>query len=131
MGNSKYFLGGVIAALGMAWIATAQAGVVTFTDWGGHGAPSSWTAVNGVEGPIPSGAAVALFNRDDATDGANSDPNGGRRIDDVEANGSKPDFIFGLEVPEVPTWVMMGLGFVGLGFAAFRSPRKREISPFS
>jgi len=121
MGKFKYLLGGAIAVLGMA---TAQARVVTFSN--GNVDATPWTSVDGAADPNPSGAAMASFTYNDAIDSANGA--GGRR-DEIEANGSPS--VFGLELPEDSTWAMMGLGFAALGFAAFRSPRKREISTFS
>jgi hypothetical protein len=120
MGKFKYLL--AIAVLGMASFATAQARVVTFSD--GNVDATPWTSVDA--DPNPSDAAMASFTYSDAIDSANGA--GGRR-DEIEENGSSS--VFGLELPEVSTWAMMGLGFAALGFAAFRSPRKREISTFS
>jgi hypothetical protein len=37
---------------------------------------------------------------------------------------------FSVGAPEASTWLMMVLGFAGLGYAGFRRPRKRSVSAF-
>jgi hypothetical protein len=48
-------------------------------------------------------------------------------IDYIEANGSPSDLVFSV-VPEPSTWVMMALGFAGLGFAGYRSRKAVSIT---
>ncbi|HKN27260.1 MAG TPA: hypothetical protein VJY34_05005 [Roseiarcus sp.] len=131
MGNFKYLLGGAIAALGFASVAAAQAQVVSITVSDGHSTSSPWTGESGVEDASPSGAGAALFSYSEPLDRVNNDPNLVSAHRGSEANGSPSSAIFGLELPETPTWAMFALGIAGLGFAAFRSPRKRDVSLFS
>ena len=50
-------------------------------------------------------------------------------LDYVEGNGSPSDLILSTTaVPEPATWAMMLTGFAGLGFAAFRRPRKTSVA---
>ncbi len=129
MGNLKYLLGAAIATLGIISIAAARAEVVTVTAWGGHGHFSPETGANRAEDPSPGGGAVASFTYSGPIASANR--GGGHNIDGADANRLPTERVFGVELPEVSTWVMIGLGFAGLGFAAFRSPRKRRADLFS
>jgi hypothetical protein len=107
MGNLKAFLGGAIATVGVVSIAPAYAEVVTVSAGSGHGhflsrsysVPVEW--VNG--GSKAAGAYDARA---------------------ADANPPPSDRIFGVELPELPTWAMVGLGFAALGFAASRSRRR-------
>jgi hypothetical protein len=49
-------------------------------------------------------------------------------VDYIEANGAPSDLTFSVAVPEPSTWAMMLTGFVFLGFAAFRRPRKTSVA---
>jgi hypothetical protein len=109
MGNLRGLLGGAIATIGLVSIAPAFAAVITVPAGSGPGHFAPWTYNVPVEW-------------------VSSDPNASDAygLHDPDANRLQSDRIFGVAVPEVPTWVMLGLGFAGLGFAAFRSPRPRR-----
>lgn len=111
MGTLRGVLGAVIATIGILSVAPAYAEVVTVTFGSGHVHFAPWTYNVPIEW-VNSGPSAA----------------GAYEVNAAEASASRPqpDRIFGVELPEVPTWVMLGLGFAGLGFAAFRSPRKRR-----
>lgn len=109
MGTLKGVLSGAIATIGILCVAPAYAEVVTVTFGSVHGHFAPWTYNVPIEW-------------------VNSEPNvaGAGEVHTAEANPPPSDHIFGVELPEVPTWLMLALGFAGLGFAAFRSPRKRR-----
>ena len=109
MGNLKGILSGAIATIGILSSAPAYAEVVTVTSGSGHGHLVPWTYNIPIDW---------VKNEPDAA--------GVYKIHATEANPPRSDHILGVELPEIPTWVMLGLGFAGLGFAAFRSPRKRR-----
>jgi hypothetical protein len=126
MGNLKHLLGGAIATVGLVSIAAAHAEVVTVMARAGHDHFSIGTSVDRAKDPNPGGVAPASFARNGPIEWVKNDPNraGAHGIDGDETNRPPSDRILGVELPEVPTWVMIALGFAGLGFAAFRSPRK-------
>jgi hypothetical protein len=105
MGNLKALLGGAIATVGIVSIAPASAEVVTVPAGSGHVLSRSYSVpVEWVNG------------RSKAAGGYGARP--------ADTNRPTSDRIFGVELPEVPTWAMVGLGFAALGFAASRSRRR-------
>ncbi len=128
MGKFKSLFGGAIAALGIAWIAAAEAEVVAVPIPGGQG----YHSLIGVEAPSPSMAAGVTFAFNDPIPSANRNPNSAAAPDISNVDANRPaNMLFGIELPQVSTWMMIALGFVGLGFAAFHSPRKRQADLFS
>ncbi len=104
MGNLKGLLGAACATMAVVSIAPAYAEVVTVPAGSGHGhflsrsysVPVKW---------VNSGSKAADAHA-------------------ADVNRPPSDRIFGVELPEVPTWAMVGLGFAALGFAASRSRRR-------
>jgi hypothetical protein len=111
MGYLKGFLGGVIATIGIVSLAPAYAEVVTVPAGSGHGHFLSRSYSVPVEWVNSGSKAAGAYDA---------------RV--ADANLPPSGRIFGVELPEVPTWAMVGLGFAALGFAASRSRRRpRDI----
>ena len=75
----------------------------------------NWTP--GTFGGVPSGSYASSFSLSFTQNGGTGTAISDSGTFSVPPSGSTP-------IPELSTWAMMGLGFAGLGFAGFRSPRK-------
>jgi hypothetical protein len=54
---------------------------------------------------------------------------GGAQLSDLNAQGLfTAQNLYTSSIPEASTWAMMGLGFAGLGFAAFRRTRRTSVA---
>ena len=107
MGNLKNLLSGATATIGLVAVVPACAEVVTVPAGSGHGQFLSRSYSVPVEWVNGGSKAAGAY---DARAGDENRPPSNR--------------IFGVELPELPTWAMVGLGFAALGFAASRSRRR-------